>query len=323
MLLVPNTGVITFFVLSGFLISYRYGRIKFDDSNKYNYFLISRFARIYPLYIVVTIVTLLWQQNYNGGHWLLNVTLLKGYFNTEKFTGIPQTWSLTVQETFYLLAPLLLIGFRRRAALTLMSIYLTGMCLVSLSKNLGLNSFMASAGFMLEYTFFGFAFSFYCGYILAQKFNNQNTGSRSGVPKYTYVGTALILITVYTVARYSTRLPWPYFPPVSSILMLFIYPLGVSVLLYGLIKENSWLAKILASTPAQWLGKGSYAFYLIHGGIFFEIIYFQVSKNLLVIFLIFNALAIAIYYFLENPLYVYIRKKLKLRPKYFLSPPDK
>jgi len=39
--------------------------------------------------------------------WITNLTFLRGYSSRLKFTGIGAGWSLTVEETFYFLAPLI------------------------------------------------------------------------------------------------------------------------------------------------------------------------------------------------------------------------
>jgi peptidoglycan/LPS O-acetylase OafA/YrhL len=43
-------------------------------------------------------------------------------------------------------------------------------------------------------------------------------------------------------------------------------PMAVALLFYGLIRERTWLAQLLASPAMQALGKSSYCFYLLHAG---------------------------------------------------------
>lgn len=50
------TGMSVFFMLSGFLLAYRY----VNANNSLKDYLVNRFARIYPVYIVVAITTLPW-----------------------------------------------------------------------------------------------------------------------------------------------------------------------------------------------------------------------------------------------------------------------
>ncbi len=37
----------------------------------------------------------------------LNITFLRGFIESEKFSLVAQGWSLTVEETFYLIAPMI------------------------------------------------------------------------------------------------------------------------------------------------------------------------------------------------------------------------
>ncbi len=76
-----HVGVTMFFVLSGFLIAYRYSDM---EKIKFKQYFLNRFARIYPVYFILT--TLILASNfflYNGlslGAWLfeyfLNITFL-------------------------------------------------------------------------------------------------------------------------------------------------------------------------------------------------------------------------------------------------------
>jgi peptidoglycan/LPS O-acetylase OafA/YrhL len=103
-----HIGVTIFFVLSGFLITYRYSDSLSGWRGKdlYEYFK-NRFARIYPLYFILLVVTFLSLSERDVVVWFLNLTLLKTFFEDYKFTGIGPAWSLTVEETFYWSAPFL------------------------------------------------------------------------------------------------------------------------------------------------------------------------------------------------------------------------
>lgn len=112
-----NIGVTIFFCLSGFLIYYRYfENFNFTFSFFKKYFL-NRIARIYPLYFILTIITFIFffnePSNYSSKEKLiilfLNITFLRGFFDSFKFSGIIQGWSLTVEETYYFFATFFLV----------------------------------------------------------------------------------------------------------------------------------------------------------------------------------------------------------------------
>ncbi|HKP31498.1 MAG TPA: acyltransferase, partial [Chitinophagaceae bacterium] len=112
-------GVGLFFVLSGFLITYNYfkaSNFSFDFFRKY---MARRFAKIYPVFFIITTVYFIywWTRGEGGDHlagvYVLNITFIKGFSQKLMFTGIFQGWSLTVEETFYLLAPLIFLVIRK------------------------------------------------------------------------------------------------------------------------------------------------------------------------------------------------------------------
>ena len=86
-----HIGVPIFFVLSGFLITLRYSEeAKFDRSWLRNYAR-NRVARIYPVYFLVTVMTLMVLPLFAGEAigWrvlVLNLTLLRGFFSEFLFT---------------------------------------------------------------------------------------------------------------------------------------------------------------------------------------------------------------------------------------------
>lgn len=122
------TGVDLFFVLSGFLI----GGLLFKeilDSGRLDVrrFLIRRAFKIWPSYmLLVAVVTieLIWRQGWAGGI----QAILPNYLHLQNYFGSPRgfTWSLAVEEHFYLALPIFLIivlSFRRgRGAIPAMPI---------------------------------------------------------------------------------------------------------------------------------------------------------------------------------------------------------
>jgi peptidoglycan/LPS O-acetylase OafA/YrhL len=108
-----HVGVTLFFVLSGFLIYYRYGGQP-KEQFKFGKYLKFRFARIYPVYFLILALTFTFEEYPSPHLYWLNLTLLKGWSDAYKFTGIAQSWSLTVEETFYFLAPVIFFVLDRK-----------------------------------------------------------------------------------------------------------------------------------------------------------------------------------------------------------------
>jgi len=87
-----------------------------------------------------------------------------------------------------------------------------------------------------------------------------------------------------------------------------MFPLAVVIFFYGLICERSWVQRFFASKPVELLGKSSYAFYLIHAGYIAEWVHGFTRINFYT-FLILQAMSIAIFFFIERPLYRLIIQK--------------
>jgi peptidoglycan/LPS O-acetylase OafA/YrhL len=188
-----STGVTIFFVLSGLLISLRYGdSVQLTPGWLHRYFQ-NRFARIYPIYFLLTTVALLLinfvpstaHATYNALDRLiaipLNVTLLRGYFQSFFFYfGVAPAWSLTVEETFYLLAPFMLLSLRRSwlpllGYLALFTAAGVGAVHLFQGKPLG---FFGDLHYMQTYTFFGRCFEFLVGMGLGWVFKRIPTSKR-------------------------------------------------------------------------------------------------------------------------------------------------
>lgn len=107
-----QVGVSIFFVLSGFLIT----RIYFDGIARrtvsLRVFFVKRVARIWPLFVVFALIqhTVLVIQGHSvDSGFLVTMTMVQGFFADLCHEGLPTAWSLTVEETFYVLAPVLFL----------------------------------------------------------------------------------------------------------------------------------------------------------------------------------------------------------------------
>jgi peptidoglycan/LPS O-acetylase OafA/YrhL len=109
-------GVDLFFVLSGFLIGgLLFGELRSKGSLNVVRFLIRRGWKIYPPFYVMIGFTLLFTQVHRIAPFSWYDTLSELFF-LQNYAGhlSLQTWSLAVEEHFYLLLPLLLLAIRKR-----------------------------------------------------------------------------------------------------------------------------------------------------------------------------------------------------------------
>ncbi|MBK0402343.1 acyltransferase [Adhaeribacter sp. BT258] len=308
-----GAGVTIFFVLSGFLIAHRYEALLKEKTIAFGSYMLRRFARIYPLYLVLSVFMLLWQQNDSGWQWFLNLSLLKAFFEEEKYTGILQGWSLTVEESFYFLAPLLFWSFRKIGVSTVVLLIASGCLLVLIAKQAGSDSFLSNYDLMLGWSIFGRGFEFFCGYKLAHFIKSGEQRERKG-SVFTWL-VSLGIIAGLVVIGYAIDLQFTFEFPFSPFLLInnFIFPLAITLWFFGLISEQTVFSKILSSRIFQVLGKSSYAFYLIHFGWFFEAFYFHVHASRISAFFFLVACSVGIYYLFEEPVNQYIRRKFDVR----------
>lgn len=299
-----HVGVSVFFVLSGFLIAHRY----FHQTEKFNRraYLVNRIARVYPMYFIVTTIAFIFS-NSSWAVYLFNITFLRGFFDDLKFTLVSQGWSLTVEECFYLLAPIAFLFIRRyRWALfaTPVALVALGLAMVLVFGNRTEHGFFDNNRFMFIYTFFGRCFEFFCGVGLAVYFKKYKHWKLS----FTWVGFMLTLMVVFSMSRLGS-------PGVSGVqsnlgIMLnnFLLPICIACSFYGLLHERTILQRLLSSGVSVVLGKASYVFFLIHVGVIASSIDKLAGGNLVLLFMLLNVTAIIGWWVLEEPLGKLIRR---------------
>ncbi|MBO2008863.1 acyltransferase family protein [Hymenobacter negativus] len=276
-------GVSMFFVLSGFVIATRYqGSVAFTGT-WWRHYLWRRVARIYPVYLLLNgllLAHLYWppapgEATRSLGLVFLSQSLLRGFSSTLKFVGIPQSWSLTAEECFYFSAPLLLWMWQRwgraGAAGFAGAIVGTGLLLTLLcAGHPALHGFFGSYYHLFNYTFFGRVLEFLLGVGLARWWAARTGVRPTQWPWRTLLGGLLMCTAVGLLAE--LRSPRTFadglLHPGAIVLNNVFFPLGVTLLLAGLLAERSWLRVALASRLMQALGRSSYFFYLVHVGVF-------------------------------------------------------
>lgn len=309
------TGVGMFFVLSGFLICYTYYSTALLKKNFLKNYFIRRAARILPVFIILTTVYFVYAAVNcrsglrDAGLYLLNITLLKGFFPSVMYTGLVQAWTLTIEETFYFLAPLIFIIHRRYKLLFLQAMVLLSLGLVYTLSYSFVSGDALSRGlnFFFLATFFGRCFEFFVGMKLAVLLLSSPAAGNKARPRFplaTTLSMAAMLCYLFFMSRWHvTVLPGEVLrQPVQVLANNFIFPLIVACFFYGLIYERSWVQRFFASGPVELLGKSSYAFYLIHIGLIGSAVHGLTNRTLVTLLLL-QALAILIFLLVERPLY--------------------
>ena len=276
-------GVSLFFVLSGFVIAARYqGDVSFTRP-WWRRYLWRRVARIYPVFLLLNgllLAHLYWPVAPGRGInslllIFLSESLLRGFSSTLKFVGIPQGWSLTVEECFYFSAPVLLLAWQRwghrGAAVFVATVATSGLLLTHFCLgHVSLHGFFGSYYHLLNYSFFGRVLEFVMGVALARWWVVRPAAASPRWPWRTVAGLVVMCLSVGLLAW----MPYPrnfydgLLHPGAIALNNLVFPAGVTLLLAGLLAERSWFRSALATGLLQALGRSSYFFYLFHLGVF-------------------------------------------------------
>lgn len=351
-----HMGVTMFFLLSGFLICMRYYDTCELSENWFRKYIKNRIARIYPMYLLLTLVTFGLYFLFGGEAsvlngfntpiviMLMNVFFLRGFFDDLKFTGVGQGWSLTVEESFYFLAPLFFMQMKKnkKAIVYLpLMLLLLGSILVLIFRNFSFYGFFGNFTFMFLYTFFGRCVEFFIGMGLALIILKTNEKDRK-YPVFTILGILGIAGSIGIMASIPLNgIEYGLYHPIGIITNNLVLPIGIAFFYFGLIKETSLIRKFLSTATMQLLGKSSYIFYLIHIGVIANFAkvwtrsgvdafygwletsgYDWLSEHLNdsvlfigIVFILLNLVSILLYKTIEEPVNLYIRKSRFLEKK--------
>jgi peptidoglycan/LPS O-acetylase OafA/YrhL len=276
-----HLGVEIFFALSGFLLTVRYledvegRRLRLTD------YFVRRVARILPLYFTVLLLVFL-IGIYDAPAPLANLTLTQAFFIDLNFTGISTAWSLTNEEAFYALLPLILLSIvwtRRRAPHPRWRLVLTVACLLVwgvavlalgvvlvawLSPHQAVTfGLMGSQEHMVNFTIFGNLFCFLAGIATALVFKHNplaftdaHSASWRGLPlSLASIGIMLWSMVQLNAVPFESLPAYPYAITTAA---------GAALLILSLTAARNPLARLMEWSPLVYLGKVSYAFYLVH-----------------------------------------------------------
>jgi peptidoglycan/LPS O-acetylase OafA/YrhL len=307
-----------FYALSGFLIVRIYHEQAEITTAWLSRYFVNRFARIYPVYFLLLTLAVCLQRHARPLVLLTNYTLTHALFYHQRIILQP-SWSLTVEECFYALAPIFMILARRRgfgAAFALGAALLAAALAVS-ELHIG---FLQTPGFVLSTTFFGHFAEFFAGVWLAlyvTRLERAGTlhvaGNRLTVAGL--IGVALLSVAMLLVYRHS-----PLDVPAIVLINNFLIPAPIALLYCGLIREDTVLSRLLSGGLARLLGRSSYSFYLLHtlvidylGAPLLRVFSGYRPALVLGTFAVAWAIAIGLFFFYEEPLNVAIRRAAALR----------
>jgi peptidoglycan/LPS O-acetylase OafA/YrhL len=268
------TGVDLFFVLSGFLI----GGILLDAQKSTNYFqvfYIRRFFRIIPLYAAVLLVfpVLLFAAEFlpKGtsawlgqdlfpwySFWTFTQNFWMAHVNTPGAHIAAVTWSLAVEEQFYLTLPLIIRFFTGRRLLLLV---VAGICLAPILRTvILLNSpeNWVAAFVLMPCRADALLFGVLAAILLRQE---QVSVRLQNATRYFGILFLVQLLGVGYLLIKSSSMYDPLMQKIGYTWVAFFY---ATILVFVLTHRESLLGSVFRNRLLQWFGMLAYGTYLIH-----------------------------------------------------------
>lgn len=310
-----HIGVTVFFVLSGFLLAYRYEETPLSSKKSYLKYILLRIARIFPLYWILLSFYFLDRQYSKGvDTYFLQYSLFYSLFEKYSISGIVQAWSLCVEFFFYLLSPLLFLLLKKNwkfCILFLIGFFLLGWGIGSAFHNFNGNAkgFLYPLKFMMGSTFFGRSMEFFFGMLLAYLMKESNgIHFLKKLKKPTLIGGISILLLTVSIAFFARNNfihgveRWE-----GRLIHELFLPAAIALFFWGLMTEKTMVSKILSTRFFVLLGNASFVFYLIHLSYFnlkLKSYIYLPDRN----FVLLWVCSIIIYLLIEKPLYEACRK---------------
>ncbi|MCU4675454.1 acyltransferase [Catenovulum sp. 2E275] len=257
-------GVDVFFVISGYLITSIILKESAQEKFSLKLFWLKRIRRIWPaLYCVLFVSTLLFafiypinlyhnfiQSAFTTQVFASNIYFWSqgGYFGSaHELKPLLHTWSLSIEEQFYIFFPLLLIGLKRWLAQY--TLYVIGtMTIISLILCIFYTNYDSNAAFYwIPFRAWELGIGA-CAAIYGKNISKPNIASITSI-----LGLALIIISVFTFDHLTP------FPSYSALL-----PTTGALLILLSNSPTILVNKILSSSPFTFIGKISYSVYLWH-----------------------------------------------------------
>ncbi len=256
-----------FFVLSGFVMAANYGRdfVSGFGRQPYATFLGRRFARVYPLFFVATIMSYGFTKVFHDGAALDPTQALVSNFLAVQNLGVGllkrgladsldrSTWSISTEAGAYLLFPWLAAAvlFRSwRLGLSVCAVAAVGLIAVSLMPLSWLGRGIHGGLDLSEGTSLWPFFRCLAGFMLGLMTWRVSRQPWSITYRRQAWMDALLLIVLLAA--------WPL--PHTEGLIVMLFP----VLIWQLCTDQSPLARLLSHPVPHWFGIISYALYLVH-----------------------------------------------------------
>jgi peptidoglycan/LPS O-acetylase OafA/YrhL len=286
----------TFFVLSGFMLARSHLSTVWSRRNLLRYGL-SRVARIYPVYalsLAIVAPFILADQTPSKGRLVaVHGLLIQGWLGPLSVNWNTPAWTLSCEMFFYLAFPLVAVAFQGSGWGKTLAAAVVACCLTRVLWAAGVSDGTKPLVHLADFLM-GIAAS--CAYDLLVRHGRPPAGMWLYLP---------------AAAAAAVLLAWPQVLPRPIDLNSALRPLNAA-LLVGLGLGGGLAARALSSRLIVYLGKSSYAIYLLHIPIMWW--YCRWSKGFsapLYIALVIG-ISVLVYRFIEEPANRYLRSRIQI-----------
>lgn len=255
-------GVDLFFVLSGFLI----GNILIREKNRSRYFstfYIRRFVRIVPNYYLLLVIYAFVLSTSVGtdssfigendsvpfwSYFLMVHNLFMGYLENMGYAALSITWSIGIEEQFYLIMPLV-IYFTKRS---LLPAFFVSLVLIAPVLRMTYQTWVPTYVFLTS-RMDSLAFGMLIAWVYIQPNFREIVQKR--IAWVVMLFALVTLICVFLFLRYGDL------GVIKHSLLGILFSL---MLLFALVYNRGGYAKFLRQSFLRWIGTISYSLYLFH-----------------------------------------------------------
>jgi peptidoglycan/LPS O-acetylase OafA/YrhL len=247
-----------FFILSGFVITLSSKKLFETGMKKSNYilFMKKRFSRVYPIYIIITIIAFGLLSRFQGiGALIQNIFLVQVFTSANYILG--PSWSLSAEWFAYLLFPLFfyLVYLYQGKLWNLLCLIAGFLVLIFISTNFnpflnGIQSITATFGPLDKFRFVAAVLRCFSEYLIGITLFKIYATYKEKYARY-YGMAALACTVVLTILL---------FVPDSDVAIVLLF----AGLIFSLSTDQGIIAKVLGSKYIYLLGQISYSLYLIH-----------------------------------------------------------
>jgi peptidoglycan/LPS O-acetylase OafA/YrhL len=287
-------AVTTFFVLSGFVLSRSYAATEWNGKSLLRYG-VGRFARVYPVYALslAVVAPFILADRTPGKAPLVAAhgLLLQGWLGHIPVSWNTPAWSLSCEAFFYLLFPLAAAAVQRATWRSTLALAAASCVLTRAMWAVGISDEIKP---LIHLSDFLMGIAAWRVYDLLMERRLRPAGAWLYVPGAA-LGSALIA--------------YPGLLPARIDLNSALRPLN-ALLLLGFAFGGGVAARALSSQAAVYLGKSSYAMYILHVPVLWWYLRWSRGFSVLLYLTLVIGLSALVYRFIEEPANRWLRTRL-------------